>query len=428
MFLNFLQNDPLRCIYGASAGDCTDSAVFQQLTHSDEFVPECMQITRNITYVNVDVSRIVKYTTALTDPEGVTVSGRLQNWIDSDSSVYRPWLGQYASRFEGKATQIGSMRSVEWWRMNPDCIRGQDIGFPMDEVWLCPFTLGVDSSASLVISYNEAAQAKIGTNVCVNGNWNGKDPCPVVGTVSHWGRPEAYGLALALNSKITGPIMQDSGGWFIRFKSGTPATLDFIEMMISNNDKLFVAIPYPVGTKFKITGNSPSWCGSGWALCQVVFQPVTSLAAMMAGSGDTYFVDSHGTLYFRIVQQSGTLGPAKGSWSIPVTPTFERAGLSLMLGVYGGLGTSPAQTSGYYLRVQALSCTTGTCAPQPKAPVPPALVPQTFTEAPTSKSPTRLPTRHPNKKPIKSPTKKPTKAPTKKPTKAPTKHPVKKTG
>jgi hypothetical protein len=50
---------------------------------------------------------------------------------------------------------------------------------------------------------------------------------------------------------------------------------------------------------------------------------------------------------------------------------------------------------------------------------------QAPTRTPTTKAPTKNPTKAPTKNPTKAPTKKPTKAPTKKPTKSPTKNPTK---
>ena len=40
------------------------------------------------------------------------------------------------------------------------------------------------------------------------------------------------GLQLAVNAKITGPYIYEAGGWFIRFNSGTPATLTFTNVEV----------------------------------------------------------------------------------------------------------------------------------------------------------------------------------------------------
>ena len=60
-------------------------AVFTSLTHSDQFVPELMQITRGILYQNV--TDLWRYTTKTTDVMGITVSGRNQGWLDVDGSA-----------------------------------------------------------------------------------------------------------------------------------------------------------------------------------------------------------------------------------------------------------------------------------------------------------------------------------------------------
>lgn len=74
-----------RCIYG-SGGNCSNMAVFTSLTHSDQFVPELMQVTSGIVYQNV--SDLWRFSTKLTDATGVTVSGRLQSWYDADGMKY----------------------------------------------------------------------------------------------------------------------------------------------------------------------------------------------------------------------------------------------------------------------------------------------------------------------------------------------------
>jgi hypothetical protein len=63
------------------------SALWTLLTHSDQYVPELMQQSEAVTYENIDPTQLWQFSTALSDPGGVTVSGRLQNWLDSDGSV-----------------------------------------------------------------------------------------------------------------------------------------------------------------------------------------------------------------------------------------------------------------------------------------------------------------------------------------------------
>ena len=62
-----------------------DSAVFGFLTHSDQFNPEGMQGTKNITFDNCG-RRYRLYDWRGTNANS-TVSGRLQNWLDVDGSA-----------------------------------------------------------------------------------------------------------------------------------------------------------------------------------------------------------------------------------------------------------------------------------------------------------------------------------------------------
>lgn len=85
----------------ADTGCSQYSTTFGFLTHSDEFTPEIMQGTRNITFDNC--GRRFRFTTT----EVETVSGRGQNWLDVDGSI---------SGF-GEATLIGSGvdGAYDWW-------------------------------------------------------------------------------------------------------------------------------------------------------------------------------------------------------------------------------------------------------------------------------------------------------------------------
>ena len=79
------------------------STVFGFLTHSDQFNPELMQATRDLSFN--EVGRRFKFTTTNFE----TVSGRAQNWLDVDGTV---------SGF-GEPTLIGSgfESAGLWWRV-----------------------------------------------------------------------------------------------------------------------------------------------------------------------------------------------------------------------------------------------------------------------------------------------------------------------
>jgi hypothetical protein len=68
----------------SDANGCSDrSTAFGFLTHSDQFTPELMQGTRDITFDNC--GRRFSLDNWFNNPN--TVSGRNQNWLDADGSV-----------------------------------------------------------------------------------------------------------------------------------------------------------------------------------------------------------------------------------------------------------------------------------------------------------------------------------------------------
>lgn len=83
---------------------CSDySSVFGFLTHSDQFNPEIMQATKNIRMTNVGR----RFRFSRTDIE--TVSGRTQNWLDSDGTV----SGWNEPTLIGSGLQTAGL----WWRV-----------------------------------------------------------------------------------------------------------------------------------------------------------------------------------------------------------------------------------------------------------------------------------------------------------------------
>jgi len=331
------------CIYGSAPGVCSNVAVFTSLSHSDQFVPQLMQTTRNINFENC--GKRWRFATKITDPEGVTVSGRLQNWLDIDGSV---------TGLEERSI-IGSARAGEWWNLF-DCDS-------KDEAFYCKIGKK-DSAASIVIHFDAVEEAKIGKTLCVNGNWDGDLPCPVVGTATHFGRAEPEtSLEIALNLQITGAVLYESGGWFVRFTDGTPNDLILDNIQLGTQDtQLVLALPYPKDTTFDISFVAADWCGV-WAVCTHNFTQVDSVRAVFDGYGDVYFWDNDArTLYLRPTMQPATFGDpgTDAPWtSIPPPPDkFTRDGITI--------NTIDADPT---IHIKA-SCATNPCAPQPDVDVP----------------------------------------------------------
>jgi hypothetical protein len=338
------QNTWSGCVYGSSAGLCDDVAVFTSLTHSDQYVPEIMQVTNGITYQNV--SALWRYSTKTSAPEGLTVSGRLQGWYDPDGS---------ASRVNSRA-MIGSTRANEWWKYNTGCTIE-------NEAYKCALA-AKDTKGSIILHHNPTQEANIGGSICINGG--GGVSCPVVAKATHFGRTEAVGLDVGANAKITGPIIAQAGGWFIRFLSGTPKVLEITSVQVDSTEVLLLAFPYPSGTTFSIYHKAADWCDPAWGVCRHNCRAVTSVAAVRSAFGDAYFWDNTArTLYLRVVTTNsyfGGLGSDPAIWS-PFSPpeVFARGGQKLI---------TPSYQSSVVIEA---SCTSSPCAPQTGVAIPAAL-------------------------------------------------------
>lgn len=330
-----------RCIWGAG-GNCTNVAVFTSLTHSDQFVPELMQITSGLSYQNV--SDLWRYSTKRTHSTGVTVSGRLQSWYDVDGTA----------ALTGGRTMIGSVWSNDWWKYNSGCTE-------YIEAWRCRLAAR-DGAASVIMGHNSTYEASIGTNVCMNGG--GAKPCPVIGTISHFGsKNESAGLQIGVNAKVTGPLIDAAGGWFIRFTQGTPKRLTFSSVqLLSLADTFLVALPYPSGTNFSIYHQGATWCNANSQVCKYYMRPVNTIQEVVNGYGDAYYWNNGAKLlYMRLVQTNYSFGSKGSTWGpTPQEEVFARGGHAL---------TKPSYKSSIIVES---NCPTNPCAPQPSVPIPAA--------------------------------------------------------
>lgn len=257
---------------------------FECLTHSDEFVPEFMQATKNIRYEGINTATAI----GLTVTNRNTWSGRLQNWWDTDgSATMRP----------GRPTIMGSLFGGDWWKLDDACERA-----PSWYMWLCDKTPS-RSVGSFLMNY-DTIQAQVGSSgtICGNGNLA---PCPTVGQAIHIGRSDWSGaLNITSNPKITGPT--GGFGWYVKLFKGAPRFNRLYQIQVNTTEKLVVAMPYPAGTRFNVTARiqsstCASWCRVDWGcLCKWDFRPVNSVEEVRNGAGDTYYFDGR-HLYFRCV-------------------------------------------------------------------------------------------------------------------------------
>jgi len=333
------------CIY---SGKCS-MRIFQYLTHSDQFTPGLMQMTRNITYSNVDKNFLMVPSTKAESK--ITVSGRAANWLDEDGSVN--------GIFPNERTQIGSnWTGADWWRYNARCQNQQ-------YNWVCPMAKG-DSVASAMIHWS-TEEALIGSTYCPNG---GSTVCPIGGKITHFGRSEANAYDLAIMARATGPIIASQGGWFVKFPGGTPKTVRIDSVQVDHNDVLHVAIPYPAGTTLNVYATAPSWCSG--TQCKHQFFPVTSTALVRSAWGDAYFWDNTAQLLHIRVTAFDTFGskfPGNSTWQPQWNSThysnsyFARGGVRLL--------TTGNSQWGIVIEATSANCASGVC-PFVNVPVPAA--------------------------------------------------------
>jgi len=309
-----------------------------------------MQQTKNISYSNTNMSYIMR--PSRSPNPYVTVSGRDASWFDADGTV-TPYFAK------GTRVNIGSnFTGPDWWRYNDKCVNDQ-------YNWICPMD-AKDSQVSLVVHWADSSMEKqIGSTYC-NG---GTGDCPLGAVITHFNRDEYNAFEVALSSRVTGPVIDSSGGWFVRFLGGTPQTVSFTDMQIDHNTVLHLAIPYPAGTTFNIYAQAPSWCVSQgppyqpwYPVCQHPYRQVNSIDEVRNAWGDTYYFDQQQQLlHIRIVSLDsfgysfGTYGniDATLTWYANTTRStyFSRGGLDLLV-------------SGVPYQAVVITATSGNCQPR----------------------------------------------------------------
>eukprot|EP00121_Abeoforma_whisleri_P005513 Awhi_evm1s5001 len=217
----------------------TQSAIWETLTHSDEFVPQMMQMTDNVTYEDCD-----EQWTARPNVDKDTVANRLSGWIDNDGSIK-------SSRI-GVPTVVGSATATagDWWKIDDTCetIAGH--------FWFCDLFSPTDGSiernvASFQFFFSNAVHDEVGKTVCPNGG--GLLPCDTIGYVQHFeeSRQLENGVALTANPRTTGPMT--GAPWYLKIDKGSPKNGLFDKIQMGKQDTLIVALPYPKTALFQIT-------------------------------------------------------------------------------------------------------------------------------------------------------------------------------
>jgi hypothetical protein len=289
-------------------GNCDFCHPWSFLTHSDWFVPEVMQATRNIKYENCNMDNLWRYDTRTAN----TVAGRLTNWIDEDGT---------ASGRTGGPHIIGSTWANDWWNLGNDiCSRSPG----RTDMWICRAKVGtrpLTTVGSVFLETNPNMHSKVGYEIC--GNGDGK-PCPIIGFVQHLTRDtlRPSGMQLTWNTKITGPIdARLGGGWYVRYYDGAPKNLRIRSIQLQNpSTTLILAVPYPPGSSFTIVGRAASWCSpNNGVTCTYNYIRVWSIQELIQRqAGESYYWDDqNNVLYVQVVQQM--------DWDLGRNGQFDRS-------------------------------------------------------------------------------------------------------
>lgn len=276
----------------------------------------------------------------------VSVSARLQNWLDEDGSI---------TGFGQRSVIASALGTGMWWK--PDNATVSVAEGPLNFFRLSTGPERGLGHVSLI--FDSAEHAKVGSTVCTNG---GSQPCPALGYIKHMGPMFAAdaGLPVTAQADVAGPI--GGFGWLLKFTKGAPKSLRLEQIEVPPGNPLMLNIAYPPGTGFDIFAWSP-YCWNGASLgCKATFTKAASAEAVRTSAGNTYFMSSTGMLTLRVVQFSndyiggptGWIFPSYNATSPGKVPTlylferFERGGVLL-----------PWSSQGTYIRITA-NCVGGT--------------------------------------------------------------------
>ena len=281
----------------------------------------------------------------------VSVSGRLQNWLDVDGSV---------TGFGERSVIASAMGNGMWWQ--PD---NATVSVAEGPLYFYKLTAGPQRGLGHIsVIFDYAEHSKVGSSVCTNG---GSQPCPALGYVKHIGPMFAAdaGLPVTAQADIAGPV--GGFGWLLRFNQGAPKTIKLEQIEVAPDTPLMLNIAYPPGTAFDIRAVSP-YCWNGASLgCTARFTNAASVEAVRTSAGNTYFMSSSGLLTIRVVQFSNDYIGGPTGWIFPgynatspgkpnqyLFERFERGGVLL-----------PSSSQGTYITITA-NCAGGTyCSQSP---------------------------------------------------------------
>lgn len=274
--------------------DCLQSSTFKCLTHSNKHLPEWMSLTANLRFQGSVNPRLVDYSR----PNPPSISGRTQNWYDFDGSACR----------RDEPMIVGSNNDAgTWWHIDDDCEPTSN-----EQMVCCPARGKLP--AGVTFEWDEALQSMVERGeLCDNSGRTAHADCPVVGYLTHFGRPDfsSQGLKVMPNAEVVGAA--DGFGWYFHLLDGAPRRLTLSRIQVHHDSTLMLAIPYTKETSFEVSMEANRFCRRS---CRFLYEQAANLDEVRRGAGNLYyFDDDDGTLYLRIVQRlPNTLSDTEGVW------------------------------------------------------------------------------------------------------------------
>jgi len=359
---NQYDTSPTRGCGADSQTGCDGSSyVFSFLSHSDQFNPEIMQATKNIDMQNC--GRRFRMNDFRGDNAPISVSARLQNWLDQDGSI--TGFGVPSVIASGYAD------AGLWWEVDNEVV--DDEQGPLKFYRL---STGPERGLGHIKMFFDRAQHdQSGGSICTNG---GGGPCPALGYIRHLGErfESDPGLPVTAEADVAGPV--GGFGWLLELNEGAPKELEIRLVEVNPDTPMLLSIAYPPGTSFVIAANADFCTPGGDYLCREEFTAVGSVDAVRASLGNTYHVDGNGVLTFRIIQTPQTfLGT--NEWFLPTYEDEGRYGVGFALNRFERDGVLLPQLSyGPFMTVTADCAVSGSnsayCAQVPSS-ISPAVCP-----------------------------------------------------
>ncbi|KYQ92567.1 hypothetical protein DLAC_06555 [Tieghemostelium lacteum] len=235
--------------YPSSTSSEDDNKVLISMTHSDEFKPQGISATNNITLQNCAAARIIGHNVVDTG------SSRYFNFIDYD--------GTFTSR--GVPTIVGA--HDKWWQFDSTCQFNSD--------WQCYVcNKGSKEIASL--------QFWVPGLISRDESWPADS---YVGNISLFGSgiTDQRRTIVTRNAGVTGI---SNMGWYLYLTGGSPTYMKLWLSQVPFGNYVFLAIPYPAGTTFNVS------CEYKYnSQYSYNFTMAASAAAVRSGDGKKYYFD-----------------------------------------------------------------------------------------------------------------------------------------